>query len=102
MPVQFRATKKSPCGDLFGGLGRNVRTPCGDVAKRNLTHYAFGFVPGGHLCPAQIPTYTRTDAGSIPGHKKIPMRGFIWRPGSESNRHTRICSPLHNHSATRP
>ena len=27
---------------------------------------------------------------------------FIWRPGSESNRHRRICSPLHNHSATRP
>ena len=27
---------------------------------------------------------------------------LIWRPGSESNRLTRICSPLHNHSATRP
>lgn len=27
---------------------------------------------------------------------------LFWRPGSESNRHTRICSPLHNHSATRP
>ena len=27
---------------------------------------------------------------------------YCWRPGSESNRHTRICSPLHNHSATRP
>lgn len=26
----------------------------------------------------------------------------FWRPGSESNRHTRICSPLHNHSATWP
>ena len=25
-----------------------------------------------------------------------------WRPGSELNRRTRICSPLHNHSATRP
>ena|GEM_PF-2149075 len=25
-----------------------------------------------------------------------------WRPGSESNRRTRICNPLHNHSATRP
>lgn len=31
--------------------------------------------------------------------------GFMcirWRPGSELNRRTRICSPLHNHSATRP
>ena len=25
-----------------------------------------------------------------------------WRPRSESNRRTRICSPLHDHSATRP
>ena len=35
--------------------------------------------------------------------KKTAQRAFfIWRPGSESNRHPRICSPLHNHSATRP
>ena len=35
--------------------------------------------------------------------KTSPQRGCLfWRPGSESNRHTRICSPLHNHSATRP
>ena len=27
---------------------------------------------------------------------------IIWRPRSELNRRTRICSPLHNHSATRP
>ncbi len=26
----------------------------------------------------------------------------MWRPGPESNRRPRICSPLHNHSATRP
>jgi hypothetical protein len=25
-----------------------------------------------------------------------------WRSGPESNRHTRICSPLHHHSATGP
>lgn len=25
-----------------------------------------------------------------------------WRPGSELNRRTRLCRPLHNHSATRP
>src|SRR5690606_37975904 len=25
-----------------------------------------------------------------------------WRPMSESNRRTRICNPLHNHSANRP
>src|SRR5882762_4018846 len=27
---------------------------------------------------------------------------FHWRRGSESNRRTRICSPLHGHSATPP
>lgn len=26
----------------------------------------------------------------------------IWRLGSESNRRTRLCRPLHNHSATQP
>src|ERR1700709_1733119 len=25
-----------------------------------------------------------------------------WRSGPESNRHTRICSPMHHHSATGP
>ena len=35
--------------------------------------------------------------------KKTPLfSGVIWRPRSELNRRTRICSPLHNHSATRP
>src|SRR5271170_5664657 len=28
--------------------------------------------------------------------------GEDWRSGAESNRHTRICSPLHHHSATGP
>ena len=27
---------------------------------------------------------------------------IAWRRGPESNRHTRICSPLHSHSATTP
>ncbi len=27
---------------------------------------------------------------------------LAWRSGPESNRHTRICSPLHHHSATGP
>lgn len=33
----------------------------------------------------------------------VNLRGFrYWRPMSESNRRTRICNPLHNHSANRP
>ena len=27
---------------------------------------------------------------------------YGWRPGSESNRRTRLCRPLHDHSATWP
>ena len=27
---------------------------------------------------------------------------MLWRPGPESNRCTRLCRPLHDHSATRP
>ncbi len=30
------------------------------------------------------------------------LLGLDWRLGSESNRRTRSCSPLHNHSATEP
>src|SRR6186713_142078 len=30
------------------------------------------------------------------------MVGRNWRPGSELNRRTRLCRPLHNHSATWP
>jgi hypothetical protein len=43
----------------------------------------------------------------IPAGAGIRLRvrsgcGKDWRPRSELNRRTRICSPLHNHSATRP
>jgi hypothetical protein len=34
--------------------------------------------------------------------QKRMMRGNEWRPRPESNRGARICSPLRNHSATRP
>ncbi len=40
-----------------------------------------------------------------PWNKKRDAHGSVppvWRPRSESNRRTRICNPLHNHSATRP
>ena len=32
----------------------------------------------------------------------LKINYFVWRPGPESNRRKRICSPLHNHSATGP
>ena len=36
---------------------------------------------------------------SRPGHQRAAKS---WRRGSESNRRTRLCRPLHNHSATPP
>jgi hypothetical protein len=30
------------------------------------------------------------------------MEKLFWRSGPESNRHPRICSPMHHHSATGP
>src|SRR6185312_10864250 len=47
-------------------------------------------------------------AGAVPANrlvrgKHVPHQWLQdWRPGSESNRRTRICSPLHDHSATWP
>ena len=43
---------------------------------------------------------TRICAGFVDdsGHQRMT----IWRPGSESNRRTRLCRPLHDHSATWP
>lgn len=38
--------------------------------------------------------------GSRPWMDDLPLQ--TWRPGSESNRRTRLCRPLHDHSATRP
>src|SRR5690606_3098763 len=50
----------------------------------------------------------RIDASCAGGAKTAPaagrqgLRSGIWRLGSESNRRTRLCRPLHNHSATQP
>src|SRR5690606_3270538 len=43
--------------------------------------------------------------GFLPAKEKSPAAGrrsVEWRPGPESNRRTRICNPLHGHSATGP
>ena len=51
-----------------------------------------------------------TNSTTRAGAPILPVRGTvecgrmdrIWRRGSESNRRTRLCRPLHNHSATPP
>ena len=48
------------------------------------------------------PTELRSTCNTAGKEKALTNQGLKWRPGSESNRRTRICNPLHNHSATRP
>ena len=51
---------------------------------------------------ARSPPQTKIPAGAGIFVESPHVRRTIWRPRSELNRRTRICSPLHNHSATRP
>ena len=46
-------------------------------------------------------TLARRNKNRVARCNELQMLGK-WRPGPESNRRTRICSPLHNHSATGP
>jgi hypothetical protein len=48
----------------------------------------------GILSPLRLPI-------PPPGQRAMLHQGK-WRLGSESNRRTRLCRPLHNHSATQP
>ena len=83
-------------------------SPMATVAKRNLTHCLQWFAAWQNST-RHLQTFARMRTGAGSPHqnfttKKRPQGTvfLLWRPGSESNRHPRICSPLHNHSATRP
>src|SRR5690606_4335041 len=82
------------------GLGSALARAVGPGRSPNLTGATPGVSPGGlkrsssPLC-LPIPPLGR-------GRRRASPAGRDWRPGSESNRRTRICSPLHDHSATRP
>lgn len=52
--------------------------------------------------PAFQPEFAAIHNYSVRPRNRHPANGSRWRPGPESNRRTRICSPLHNHSATGP
>ena len=61
----------------------------------------------GRWCPEpESNRHDRNDRGILsPLCLPISPSGLIkicWRLGSESNRRTRSCSPLHDHSATQP
>ena len=73
--------KKNP--KIEGGFEKN----CGE-----------NLVPGTGLEPVQPCGRGILSPLCLP----VPPSGRMWRRGSESNRRTRLCRPLHNHSATPP
>ncbi len=58
------------------------------------------------LRAAACPCHSRSAAPWHDGALSMPeidrKSSILWRRGSESNRRTRLCRPLHNHSATPP
>ena len=66
-------------------------------------HRCAGRKPRVHRCGARMPP-VRAQKSPLARAGRTGWTGSVlrWRPGSESNRRTRICSPLHDHSATRP
>ena len=56
-------------------------------------------VPGAGVEPAR-PLKSR-DFKSL-ASTNFAIRAFEWRLRAESNRRTRLCRPLHDHSATQP
>src|SRR2546425_12749879 len=61
-----------------------------------------GFEPSTQRLTAACSTTELPGIGAHPTTRKIRRDGVPWRPEAESNRCTRICSPLHSHSAIRP
>ena len=53
---------------------------------------------------ADVEGYNPTKRPAFSGSlgQRWTSRTTLWRPGSESNRRTRLCRPLHDHSATWP
>ena len=51
---------------------------------------------------SQWPGYSKHPGRGKPASRRLSRKRGRERPRPESNRHIRICSPLHHHSATRP
>lgn len=109
MCIYFKI-KKRPIVGVFvlEACRRNVRIAhWATVAERNLTHCSQWFAVWQHST-RHVQTFARMRTGAGSPLTKFQNENahngafLFWRPGSESNRHRRICSPLHNHSATRP
>ncbi|CEE42240.1 hypothetical protein XAC3562_370036 [Xanthomonas citri pv. citri] len=87
MPVEV-------CRSIFGA-GNETRTRDLNLGKVALYQLSYSRVEQN--CTAYYFVALALSSLSMAG---IPHA--MWRPGPELNRRTRICSPLHNHSTTRP
>ena len=84
------------------GGAREDRTPDLVIANDALSQLSYGPTALCTLAVTCICGQLNPDGKSWCHPKGRTTRTYDWRPGSESNRRTRICSPLHDHSATRP
>ena len=53
-------------------------------------------------CQANTQRIIKSKTVNYPYRARLRPKVWLWRHGPESNRHSRICSPLHRHSATAP
>ena len=113
LPINYRSAKRV-------ATRRNGNDQC-NVGARSRNRTGMGLPPADFKSDASTNFATRAGSASphvraFPmiraGNKKRPRERACsgetssdeagWRPGSESNRRTRLCRPLHDHSATRP
>ena len=57
---------------------------------------------GGNSRPDRAARTNNDTHSPLPARVLVSGQPAIWRSGPESNRHPRICSPMHHHSATGP
>ena len=94
-----RKTWASFAGTVFAEVGQEPDLPEHHAAP----HPAHGCA-GADVAKRRRRKTWASSAGTVFEKVGQDAQSFStgWRPGSESNRRTRLCRPLHDHSATRP
>ncbi len=93
------ANKKTPYIVRYTGFefGAGNETRTRDLNLGKVALYQLSYSRVEQNCTACY--FVAPVLSSLPTHETTHA---MWRPGPELNRRTRICSPLHNHSTTRP
>ena len=87
-------------GRNTGGLSSGSPSAKPVKGSPNLTPVHLRVSPQGTLTsPLRLPDFATRAMKKTKGHQVLTEK---WRLRSESNRRTRLCRPLHNHSATQP